>query len=255
MDAAGLAAAAGYDYMESGVDGFLKPREGEDAFRAQLALWKTSPVPLRALNCFIPGDLKICSPVSPVKELYAYAETALRRAGAAGIQTIVFGSGGARSIPEGYDRDRANEQLLAFCRFCAGQAERAGVTIALEPLNSKECNVITTVAEGAQLVRAVNHPSFRLLVDCYHWGVENEPHRNISDNGSLFAHVHTATWPARLALGQEDCAIDAFFATLCKTGYDGNVSLECKLGDKKAEEVKTALRVMREAVATAVSAV
>ncbi len=50
-----------------------------------------------------------------------------------GIGIIVFGSGGARRIPEGFDRQRAHGQLVAFCRMVGPIAREHGVIIAVEP--------------------------------------------------------------------------------------------------------------------------
>lgn len=235
LDRAGLAAAAGYDYMEGSVDGVLKPRESEEVFQGILAQWKASPLPVKVLNCFIPGDLKICTPDSPLMALYDYARTAIRRAAEAGIEQIVFGSGGARQVPEGYSREKAWQQLLAFSRFCAQEAQNAGVVIALEPLNSKECNIITGVREGAKLVREVDNPHFRLLVDSYHWGIEGETATDIEACGSVLSHAHVATYPARVAPGMEDCGLENFLHALKSCGYDARVSVEAAIGNTEKE--------------------
>lgn len=83
----------------------------------------------------------------------------------AGIRTIVFGSGGARNIPDDFCRAEAWEQLVSFGRLAAGAASRHGVTLGAEPLNRKECNVLNSVKESAAYVHEVGHSHFRLLVD------------------------------------------------------------------------------------------
>lgn len=234
-DKAELAAAAGFSYMESGVAAELVPLESDEAFRRKSAAWKDSPLPLEALNGFIPGDLKICSPDSPTQALYAYARTAICRAAEIGIRRIVFGSGGARAIPDGYARDAAWKQLVAFSRFCAKEAAAAGVTIVLEPLNSRECNIITGVREGAELVREVNSPAFRLLVDGYHWGMESETVADIASCKGLLAHAHVATWPSRKAPGREECVLADFFRALKLADYDLRLSVEARIESPEAE--------------------
>ena len=45
-------------------------------------------------------------------------------------------------------------------------AARSGVVYCIEPLSKKETNVINTVAEAADLVRAIDHPNLRTMIDC-----------------------------------------------------------------------------------------
>ena len=63
----------------------------------------------------------------------------------------------------------------------------------LEPINAKEGNTLNTVAEGAELVRRLNHPNLHLLVDYYHLAQEKNPdHKVIVDNADIIRHMHIA---------------------------------------------------------------
>lgn len=243
-DLAPAAAAAGYDYFEWTVGDFLRPAAGEDEFHEGLARVRAAPLPCPVLNCFIPAGLKIAGPRADPAKLEAYAATALRRAEAAGVRVIVFGSGGARGVPEGFDRQRALAQIEDFCRYTAARAGEHGVTVAIEPLNPKECNTLTTVDEAAALARGINHPALRILVDTYHWAAGDGSVRGIAANGDLLAHVHAATFPGRLAPGAEHCDLEPCFDALRTTGYDGRISLECALKEPGAE-LPRALAVMK----------
>ena len=101
----------------------------------------------------------------------------------------MFGSGGARRIPEGFDPKDAHDQLVRFCSMLAPIAWRHGVTVVVEPLNRQECNVLTTVKECAALVREVAQPGLRLLVDAYHLLRDNDSCDDIATHGDLLAHV------------------------------------------------------------------
>ena len=63
--------------------------------------------------------------------------------------------------PTGYDRGEAWKQLVAFGKLIGPIAERQSVTIVVEPLNLRECNVLTTVGESGQYVEEVDHPYFQ----------------------------------------------------------------------------------------------
>jgi len=242
---ASVAAKAGYDFAESTVGGVLKPRESDEAFRAGLAAWREVGIPCCALNCLLPNDLPVTGPAVDKAALRAYLTTTMKRAQEAKVEVIVFGSGGARRIPDGFDAKTAHEQLVSFSGMVASLACNHGVTIVVEPLNKTASNVLVTVAESAALVREVGHPSFRLLVDAHHFMRDDNDYESIVKNGYLLSHAHIATVTTRLAPGGEPCDFGPFFAALAKGGYKGRISIEGKIPNPEAD-LATALRVMKE---------
>lgn len=241
---ASLAVQAGFDYFEWSVGGLLKPREDGAAFDQALLAVRQAGLVCPAVNVFVPPDLKITGPAVNFTVLEAFATTALRRANQAGVKVIVFGSGGARRIPEGFDRAEAWKQLVAFCQMLAPLAQAQGVTVVIEPLNVAECNVLTTVGECARLARQINHPAIRLLVDAYHLLRDHDSLDDIYANHDILAHVHVATIPNRLAPGVEDCDLGAFFKMLARSGYSGRISIEGKLPDQP-DELARSLKLMK----------
>ena len=234
-DKAAAAAQAGFEYIEWSVGGLLKPLADRAAFDEAQRQVKASPLPCPVLNCFVPAELKITGPAVDPAALERYVTVAFERAEQAGVQTIVFGSGGARQVPDGFPATRATDQLADFCRMFAPLAQRRGVTVVIEPLNRAECNILTTVGESAALVRRVNHPAVRLLVDAYHFAKDADSFADLAASASLLAHVHLATIPNRLAPGVEPCEFGRFFQTLRKGAYAGRVSFEGKAPDSDTE--------------------
>ncbi len=239
-DQAALAAAAGFDYIEWSVGALLKPQADRSAFEAALSQVKAAPLPCPVVNCFVPGDLKITGPTADPAALKHYVTTTFERAEQAGVRTIVFGSGGARRVPDGFDPGEAHRQIAAFSGMLAPIAERHGVTVVVEPLNLAECNILTTVGESADLVRSVNHPALRLLVDAYHFLKDHDSLDSLLANAGLLAHTHLATIPNRLAPGMEPCDLGPFFSTLRAGGYTGRVSFEGKAPESPAELARAA---------------
>jgi sugar phosphate isomerase/epimerase len=123
-------------------------------------------------------------------------------------------------------------------------AQDHGVTVAVEPLNRTQCNVLTTLDECARLVTEVAHPALRLLVDAYHLMRDNDSYEDIVRHGSLLVHAHLATVPHGLAPGAEPCDFAPFFASLAKAGYNGRVSVEGRFANPGAE-LPAALKLMR----------
>ena len=89
-------------------------------------------------------------------------------------EIIVFGSGGARHVPEGFSRKRAHDQILEFLEAAANYARRHGLVIAIEPLNRSETNMINSIAEAVQFADELMQPEIQVLVDFYHQMLEAE---------------------------------------------------------------------------------
>ncbi|MEJ5312115.1 MAG: sugar phosphate isomerase/epimerase family protein [Anaerolineae bacterium] len=249
--AAPVLAAAGFEFLELHVQNHLKTTvEDEAAFPPELARIRASTLPCVAANCFLPADLKVTGPDVNRNALGSYAEIVFERAVLAGMDTIVFGSGGARRIPDGFERDIAWQQLVEFGQLIGPLAGRYGIVVVVEPLNQRECNVLTGVEEAGRYVEDVNHPNVRLLVDAYHWLKDDNDYEAIVAYGPLLSHVHIATVANRRAPGVEDCDFTDFFRALKASGYDGRISIEAGWTDMAAEAplaFETLHRLVREA--------
>ncbi|MHC4562867.1 MAG: sugar phosphate isomerase/epimerase family protein [Planctomycetota bacterium] len=225
----------GLDYIEESVGGALCPREDETAFEAALAKCKGAAAPVVAANCFIPGDLKSTGPDVDAAALDDYVATALARAERVGIDKIVFGSGGSRRVPDGFDKAEAFDQLVGHLKRWGPIAAKHGVTIVIEPLQTAECNIVNTVTEGAELAGAADHPNVKLLADFYHMACDGEGPESIRQAGDLLQHCHTAEKDKRTAPGAAGDDFRPYLKALKDIGYTGAISLECGWGDMQAE--------------------
>ena len=217
--------SAGGDYVEESVQGFLMPDKPESEFLEKVRAAAASPLPVLACNGFLPAALKSVGPDARHDEIAAYAGTAFRRAREIGITTVVFGSSGSRSIPEGFDRAEARRQFVALLRRLGPIAQSSGVVVAVEPLNRDETNFINTVAEGAAVVREAGHPNIRLLADIYHMLRENEGPEALVDAGPLLRHVHLAEKDRRTPPGVAGDDFRPYLRALRRAGYAGAISL------------------------------
>ena len=114
----------GYSYVEEGVSKFLMPTKTEEEFDVMLKEVAPSPLPIKACNGFIPGHLKSVGPDAVPSEILEFVEVALRRAQKAGVEIIVFGSGGSRSIPDGFPREKARRQFVDLGKKMARIAQK-----------------------------------------------------------------------------------------------------------------------------------
>lgn len=233
------------DFLEEHIQNLLKPTEPDAAFEENRKRAAASPVPVRAANCFLPGTLKCVGPQVDLAALERYAATAFARAKQAGIEIMVFGSGGARKIPDGFAKAQAEEQFVALLKRLGPLAAPHNVTIVVEPLNKGECNFINSLADGAALVRATGHPNVWLLADIFHMLRDGEKPEEIAKYGALLRHVHLAENEKRAAPGVKGDDFRPFFEALKKVGYDRRMAVEPAWKDRAAESV-LALRTIRQ---------
>ncbi len=232
---ADMLASHGYTYIEESVGRFLMPTQSEEEFNEMLQQARNADIPVRACNLFIPGSMKSVGPDAVHPEILEYMETAFSRAQKAGVEYIVFGSGGSRDIPEGFSRSEARRQFIDLCSQMAPIASKYDVVVVLEPLNTKECNFINSVTEGGEIVEAVNHPNFRLLADFYHMLMDGEKPESIEKYGHLIQHTHIAEKEGRAAPGTHNDDFTAYFKALKDAGYKGMLSIECRWEDMEAQ--------------------
>jgi hydroxypyruvate isomerase len=110
-------------------------------------------------------------------------------------------------------------------------AEKAGVTVCMELLNSKvnhpdyQCD---HTAWGVKLVEKVGSPRFKLLYDIYHMQImEGDVIHTIRDNHQHIAHYHTAGVPGRHEIDEsQELFYPAVMKAIVDTGYTGYVAQE-----------------------------
>ena len=240
------AQAAGFDYVEIGASKVAALTEEE--FQALVRRVEQLRIPVAAANTFIPAAIKIVGPDIDRGRQESYVGTTLARLKALGVSVVVLGSGGARRVPDGFPREEAFSQLVDFCRRIAPLARDNGITIAVEPLRRQETNIINTAREGLELVKAVDRPEIKLLVDYYHLAEENESADVLLEAGRQVVHAHIANPKGRvypLSPGESDYA--GFFENLCRIRYSGRLSIEASTTDFAAQAPQS-LAMLRKAL-------
>lgn len=248
-DKADLLKELGYSYVEESIGHFLIPDAGGDAQyeKNRLALTREG-FPIRSYIYFFPGSLKSVGPTIHHEAILQRADLALKRAKECGSKNIVFGSGGTRAIPDGFDRATAKAQHIAVCQKIAPLAEKYGVTVAVEPLNRGETNFINSLAEGVEIIQAVNNPWFRLQCDIYHMLKEGEKAEEIVRYGEYITHCHIAEKEGRTAPGTKGDDFRPYFRALKQVKYRGGMSLECNWTNFDSE-IKQGIAAVKQQLA------
>jgi sugar phosphate isomerase/epimerase len=214
---------AGWDYVEESIQSLLVGLTPDEEWKVPAP----AALPVQAACMLLPGALKCVGPEVDLPRLQAYMTNVLKRAKICGLQRLVFGSGVARNIPVGFDRETAGKQIIEFAKMSAELAKNQDVMIVLEPLNQGECNVVNSVAEAMRFVKAVDHPFFQCLVDSYHFWLEDESLENLRRAMPWIKHVHVADKEGRVAPGLSGKAdYRPFFRVLKQGGYDARISFE-----------------------------
>lgn len=228
-------AGLGFDYIELPLAEMSALSEG--AFAALAERVERSGIRCEVCNNFFPKGMRLTGPHIDKAAIRSYVELAIGRAARLGVEVIVFGSGPAKQVPEGYPPEQGYRQVVELLREIAPRAEQQGIAIAIEPLRSAECNLINTFAEGCRLAGDVNSPNVKVLVDYYHLSQESEPVEHVARDGKAYLrHVHFArslgrAFPA--AADGDDCA--PFFHALKGAEYNRRISLEAYTDDFDAQ--------------------
>lgn len=228
--------SVGFRYVEEAVSRSFSPVNVSDsAFAVRLKLIKAAKCKVIAANSFLPGQLKLVGPSINEAAVLGYVDTVMRRAAAAGLKVVVLGSGAARQIPEGFNRDTAKKQFVLIVRKMAEVAAKYKIPIAMENLNKGECNFINSVAEGLEIAKLINHPNFKLTADIYHMLRENEPASAIIDAREYIVHCHIAENRERGYPGKFGEDFRPYLKALKSIGFTGVLSMECPWKDMKTE--------------------
>jgi D-psicose/D-tagatose/L-ribulose 3-epimerase len=242
MDAA---KAAGFDYVELGTTELATLSDSE--FDSAVERVKQSGLTVPVTNLFLPATLKVTGPDINSEEQLRYVRKAFDRLSRLGTGIVVFGSGGARRVPDGFSQDEARKQLVEFGRRAAQEAVTRNITIAIEPLRRQETNIINSAAEGLDLVNAINHPNFQLMIDFYHLASEHEDPVIIVKAREHLRHLHMANPQGRVfPLDWSEFDYSPFFTTLRQIGYDKRISVEATAKDFPSEAPK-AITLLRRA--------
>ncbi len=110
-------------------------------------------------------------------------------------------------------------------------AEKLGVTVVMELLNSKRDHkdyMCDHTSWGVGLVKEVGSPRFKLLYDIYHMQImEGDVIATITENYDSIAHFHTAGVPGRREIDEKQ---ELNYVAICKTladkGYSGYFAQE-----------------------------
>jgi sugar phosphate isomerase/epimerase len=191
--------------------------------------------------------LKLVGPIVDEVAILAYCEKVFQRCKLANVHLIIWGSGGARRIPDGFDLDIAHTQFVSIARKVATLAANYQITLALENLNSKETNFINLVEAAIRMVMTVNHPNFKLCVEIYHMLCEGEGPSVLKFAEPYLVHCDIAEGNNRGAPATED--FTPYLKALKKIKYKEKIIIECRWENLEMQ-AQPALRFLQKQINT-----
>jgi D-psicose/D-tagatose/L-ribulose 3-epimerase len=155
-----------------------------------------------------------------------YLEEAIRiaaRVGSPLLSGVIYAPWGQRRAHGRRERwNRAVEALRAVALL----AEDHGVTLALEPINRYETDLVTTSDQAARMVGEIDHPNVGILLDTYHMNIEEKRlGEALTSAGAHLAHLHVVE-NDRGVPGSGHIAWPEVAASLRELGYRGRATLE-----------------------------
>lgn len=228
----------GYRYLiESAAKCIYPSKVSDQQFQDNITAFKKLKVKIYAVNIFFPGDLKLVGPDVNEDAVLAHARAVLNRCREAGVNMMIWGSGGSRRVPDGFEYQKAKEQFIALAQKVSVIAKEYNIILALENLNHTETNFINTVEEAYEIVKKVNYPNFLLCVDIYHMLMEGEAPAVIEKTKDKLIHCDIAEKENRAPPGVKGDDFRPYLRMLRKVGYNGKIVLECRWGNLESQLV------------------
>lgn len=146
------------------------------------------------------------------------------------------------------------ENCVKALKAMAEHAERQGVSVCLEQLNTRDDSHPMKGHPGyqgddidycAEIVRRVGSPNVKLLFDIYHVQIMNgDVIRRLREYRELLGHIHVAGNPGRAEPdGSQEIGYQAIMRALLEMGYEGYVGQEFIPTIEPTESVAAAVRL------------
>lgn len=139
------------------------------------------------------------------------------------------------------------EILIEELKEIAPVAEAEGVMLILEPLNRYESQFLQRLDQAHKICAAVGSPNVRFMADFFHMNIEEvDLGKAIEATAEYLGYVHLAD-SHRFQPGSGHLDFCPGLAALKRIGYDGFLTLECKImGADKGKALTDSAKLIRK---------
>ena len=228
------AAKLGYDGLEIAPYTFSDEphRLGSAQLAAARAAAQDAGVAITGLHWLLikPAGLSISTRDDAVrKRTVDVMLTLIEQCAELGGRYLVHGSPHQRRVDPGDTRAAATALARECFASVAERAQKAGVIYCIEPLSADQTPLINTLEEAAALVKAIDSPSVRTMLDCSAAGrMESAPLPALVDKWlppGMIAHVQVNDRNRR-GPGQGEQRFAPLFGALVRHKYAGDIAVE-----------------------------
>jgi sugar phosphate isomerase/epimerase len=169
----------------------------------------------------------LTSPDPDVRRKTAYYLGELARFGAdLGGDLLVFGSPQQRNLLPGVTREQAVQHAAEVVRLALPIFDKTNVRLAFEPLSPSTTSFLQTAQETAELVKLIDAPRVRMILDCNAMASERDPIPDlVRRHRDLLVHFH-ANDPNRQGPGFGELDFVPIFKALREIDFRAWVSVE-----------------------------
>ncbi|MBU6393136.1 MAG: TIM barrel protein [Sphingomonadales bacterium] len=231
-----LSSCIEWQFTEAGeLDARLRAARAAGFALAEFHLWRDKPVAglaealdetgMRLTGVCVDPRRSIVDPAERADMVNAVRETIAATA-CLGKPDLIVASG---FRIEGMSEEEHFANAVSALRAAADLAEEAGVTLLLEPLNTRLFAAMYLVSTklGLDLIEAVGSPNLRLLYDVWHSACMGEDIADVlAGRMHLVAHVQVADMDDRHEPGTGSIDWAKTVETLRDLGYQGAIGLE-----------------------------
>ncbi len=135
----------------------------------------------------------------------------------------------AGSVPAGVSREAARHTLVANLRHAGAELAAAGLTLLLEPINSRDIPgfLVDRPSLALDIMAEADVPNLQLQYDIYHAQVmEGDLARSLETNLARIGHIQIADNPGRHEPGTGEINYPFLLRHLDAIGYSGWVGCE-----------------------------
>jgi sugar phosphate isomerase/epimerase len=167
-----------------------------------------------------------------------------------GGKVMVIGSPKQRNLLPGVKRGQAMGYAAEVFTPSLELAGKRGVTLAIEPLSTRETDFLMCASDAVELIERIDHPNFRLQLDVKAMSYEYKPiPQIIRESAKHLAHFHVND-PNLLGPGMGEIGYEPIIAALRAAGYDGWLSVEAFDMQYGAERIaKASMEYLQKVIA------
>lgn len=147
-------------------------------------------------------------------------------------------------------RSKQQDSIVNVLSQVASEAERAGVTLGVEPLNTAIDHpdyYLFSAEEGLEIIDRVDSPAVRLLFDVYHQQItEGDVTRTLTEHLEDISHVHIADNPGRQEPATGELNYEYIINSLVKEGYEEYIGCEFRPSGDHASAIEHCAKLLNQ---------